>query len=438
MIDDRKNGKLSSFARETRGGITALGFFTIVTGLLVGAYSVDWANLMAARTHLQIAADAAAHAALLKREFGTEEEAKDEAVRVARMNMPDARFGDVLRAEDVEFGNWHSEDFHFEPAVGARNAVRVRTHRIESRGNEIGTFLLRLVGINEVPLTREAVFVTYYPTCLREGFVAQDVVDLQSNNSFTNGFCVHSNAHVSLNSNNYFEPGTVVSMPDENDIELPNSGYETNAGLQDALRSGSWHIRILKQLSMIIDALEDGDDRYRPDYITSTIPVMLPDRNIDQADLVPGRIHVFDCGTGAALTFKNGVLVSDIVLVTSCEVKFEAGVVIENSVIATRNTGSKSFSASSGLQVGRNDNCAPDGGAQLLTLGSMDFPSDLQIYGSQLIALDDISFAANANGIQGAAMVAGGEISGTSNMSMAFCGTGMEHNFEAEYFRLAL
>jgi hypothetical protein len=124
------------------------------------------------------------------------------------------------------------------------------------------------------------------------------------------------------------------------------------------------------------------------------------------------------------------------VIVTSCQIKFEQGVKIINSVVATTNTSSKSMTSSSGLQVGLNDNCAVGGGSQLVTAGSMDFPADLQIYGSQLLAKHDVSFAANANGIQGAAIVAGGEISGTSNMSMGFCGIGMENNFHAEYFKL--
>ncbi|MBC7157124.1 MAG: hypothetical protein H5U20_06375 [Rhodobacteraceae bacterium] len=96
------------------------------------------------------------------------------------------------------------------------------------------------------------------------------------------------------------------------------------------------------------------------------------------------------------------------------------------------------MTSAAGLRIGRDDNCATGGGTQLLTLGSMSFPSDLQVYGSQLVARDDIEFSANADGIQGAAFVAGGTISGTSNMEMGFCGTGMENNFHAEYFRLAM
>jgi hypothetical protein len=433
-----RTNPILSFIEGEKAGITAFGLFMIISGLLVGAYSVDWSNLMAARTQLQVAADAAAHAALVKREFSTEAEAKEEAVRIAVKNMPVEKFGQILSTEDVSFGIWDQAKFTFSESSGSKSAVRVRTHRIDERGNSISTFLLRLVGVNSVPLTREAVFATYYPTCLREGFVAQDVVDLQSNNSFTNGFCVHSNAHVSLNSNNYFEPGTVVSMPNEEDIELPSSGYDTNTGLSDALRSGSWHIRILKQLDYVIDALESDDPEYHRSFVTSPTPVLLPDRNIDQEDLIAGRIHTFTWSGGAALTVKNDVLVSNVVIVTDCDVKFGAGVVIQDAVIATRSTDKHSMTASSGLQVGRNDNCASGGDAQLLTLGSMDFPSDLKIYGSQLIALGDISFAANADGIQGAALVAGGQISGTSNMSMGFCGTGMENNIQAEYFKLTL
>ena len=35
-----------------------------------------------------------------------------------------------------------------------------------------------------------------------------------------------------------------------------------------------------------------------------------------------------------------------------------------------------------------------------------------------MIAMDDISFAANANGIEGASFISGGNISGTSNMTI--------------------
>ncbi len=86
--------------------------------------------------------------------------------------------------------------------------------------------MLRFVGFDVFNVSVESVYTTYYPPCFNEGFVAQEVVDIQSNNSYTDGFCIHSNTHVSLNQNNFFEPGTVVSMPSLDDLDMPTSGFE--------------------------------------------------------------------------------------------------------------------------------------------------------------------------------------------------------------------
>ena len=108
-------------------------------------------------------------------------------------------------------------------------------------------------------------------------------------------------------------------------------------------------------------------------------------------------------------------------------------------IVINTSTDADSFKASSGLTVGRDDGCGAGGGAQLITLGGMNFPSDLQVYGGQLVAAGDVDFEARANGIEGISIVAGGEIDGTSFMNMGFCGgDGLENNFMAEYFRLAV
>lgn len=424
------------FAKDESGGTTAFGLFLIASSLLVGGYAVDVGNVMTARTQLQIAADTAAHAALLTRETKTESDSIAAARDIALANMPGDIFGTVLRDADVQFGEFDPATGSFSRVSGARDAVWVQTRQQADNGNPISTYLLKLVGFKEWNITTQSIFMTYHPTCLREGFVAEEVVDLQSNNSFVNGFCIHSNSYVSLNSNNFFEPGTVVSMPDEDKIELPNSGFKTNLGLQEALRSGSWNIRIVSRIDELIADLEVYGSRQMPAYITSGAAVKLANRNVQQEHLIPGRIHRFTCGGGAALTIKQNVIMDKVVLLTNCKVKFEQGVILTDTVVATRDTSAHSVTSAASLQVGRNDNCAEGGGAQIVTLGSMNFPSDLQIYGGQLLAVHDIAFAANANGIQGAAVVAGGLISGTSNMEMGFCGTGMENNFHAEYFKL--
>jgi hypothetical protein len=420
------------------GGVTALNLFLMTAMLMIGGYAVDVSNVMSARTKLQVTADAVAHAALLEREFKTEAEAKSAALELAGLNMPSAAFGTIISERDIVFGEWDDVSYTFSPQPNSRSAVQVQTQRHSDSENPIRTYFLKLVGLDQWDVITSAVFVTYHPTCLREGFVAQQEVDLQSNNSYSNGFCIHSNNFVSLNSNNYFAPGTVVSMPDEDDIELPNSGFESNIGLADALHEGSWNIRIISRIEDIIAGLKAMDPRYTRGYLTSPTLVTLKSRTIYQEDIVPGRMHTFSCGGGggAALTFKNDVQVKSMVLVTDCKIKFEAGVTIEDAVIATTSTSAQSMVSAAGLQIGRDDDCAAGGDAQLVTAGSMSFPSDLKLFNAQLLAKGDIAFSANASGIKGAALVAGGTISGTSNMEMAFCGTGMANNFHAEYFKL--
>ena len=269
MTANRAFRTLSRFAADLSGGATAYGLLLMFTLLMAGGYAVDVQNVMTARTQLQTAADSAAHAALLARETKTEAEAKAAAVQVANLNMPTGIYGSTLDVEDVVFGDWDEVTRTFTPSPGSRDAVQVTAWRSTDRNNSVATYLLKLVGNDSWNVVVSSTYVTYHPTCLREGFVAQDVVDLQSNNSFTQGFCIHSNAYVSLNSNNYFEPGTVVSMTDLDDIDLPNSGYKTNTGLQEALREGSWNIRMVSRIDDVI--LLAGDDQRRARDVTQLV-----------------------------------------------------------------------------------------------------------------------------------------------------------------------
>ncbi len=425
-----------NFASDESGATTIFSLFMLTMVLTVGGLSIDVMNLIQHRTHLQVTADAAAHAALYTRDSEDEDTSRLKALDVAAMNMPESRFGEVLDGADVVFGVWDEENRTFAPQSGSRSAVRVTTRQTTDSDNPVYTFLLKFAGLGSWDVQRDSVFTTFHPPCFREGFVSQDLVDLQSNNTYRNGFCIHSNGYVSLNSNNYFEEGTVVSMPDLNDLDLPRSGMETNEGLDAALRYGRYNIRILNQLADLIDDLRDPTSEEQPDYITITGVRTITTNDISQDNLVQHSVHIMSCTGGGQVNVKSNTEFRNMVLVTNCKLKFEQGVSLEDTVIATTNDDARSINAPSGLRLGRNDNCAEGGGAQLLTLGGVDVAADLQVYGSQIIALGDISFSANASGLQGAAMVSGGTISGTSNMEMGLCKTGMEDNFQAEYFRM--
>ena len=428
----------AGFLRREDGASTGFGLFMFTFMVMFGGLAVDLASFMAARTQLQIAADTAAHAALVTREREPETAAKDAALEVLARNMPARLYGEPITRDDIVFGRWDPEARSFVPLAGSRDAVQVLARRDGSRLNALRTYLLGFIGRNQLDLSATTVVTTFLPGCLREGFVANGVVDIQSNNTFVNGFCIHSNTHVKLSNNNFFEPGVTVSMPDRNNIVLPSGGFASNPGLEDALHDARLDLRILERLDEIVAGMSNPASPYHPDYLKNTGTVTINRNSIRPQDVHEGRIHTASCGGGGQLKIDGTTVFRNAVLITNCRLMFENGAAVENAVIISTNTDSRSMTAPNGLRLGVDDGCAPGGGAQLVSFGGMDFASGLEVFGSQLIAAGDIEFAASSNGIQGASFVAGGSISGTSNMVMGFCGAGMEDNLKADYFRMAM
>lgn len=431
--------RIQTFLKEEKGTGTLMALFFFLISAVIGGLAIDFNKAMARRTHLQVTVDAVAHAALYTRDRKSREEAIAKALEIAAVNLPAARNGNALIAEDIEFGVWDAENSVFTPDPSSKSAVRVSAYRILQRENAIRNLLLGMVGFDTFDLRRTAVYITYKPTCFREGFVADGMVDVQSNNSFQNGFCIHSNDHVKVSSNNFFGDNTIVSMPNTDHLQLPRSGFETNIGLEEALRDNGYQIMVLNRLQEIVTNLSSNSTETRPDYITyGGVPEVLDGQNVTGSEFQPGKSYYVACSGNSTMFINNGGVIRDTTIVTNCPIKFGQGTTLENVVMATTNTGDKSVSAPSTLQLGKNDKCAKGGGAQILTLGGLDAAADLRMYGGQIIAKGNVAFAANANGIEGASIIAGGTISGTSNMTMGFCGDGMEDSFTAEYFRLAL
>jgi Flp pilus assembly protein TadG len=424
------------FRRREDGGLTVLNLFFLATIGILAGIAIDVANVVSARTQLQATADAAAHAALVEREWHTKQEATDRALAIALQNMPKERFGEVLKPQNIIFGDYDRATGTFTEDVNSRNAVLVQTERLDQNNNAISTFLLQFVGLWNWDVRTSSIFETFVPTCLLEGFVAQDVVDIQSNNSYFNGFCIHSNAYVSINNNNFFQSGTVVSMPDTSlmQVSITGNGEDKNEGLEEALHEGKWFIKILNRLDQIVVGVQDRQSRFARDYTKNFNVVNLTKNTVDPSDLTKGRIYKVSCNS--KFIFNSGIY-DEVVFIADCPIQFKNGAEFHSSIIITTDTSAKSMYAPNNLTLGLADNCAPGGGSQLITYGGFEVASSLELHGSQIIAAGDVTFSANANGIQGASIVSGGRIDGTSNMNFSFCGSGMEHNLLAEYFRLA-
>lgn len=426
-----------SFLGDEDGGMTMYVMLMFVVCGILGGLALDFSRMQKTITAMQNAADSAAHAAIISRPDLSEAGAQAMAVEIAERNLPPEFNGVTLTAADVVFGDWNPTTDTFVARSGATDAVRVTIRRTASTGNPFTTTLLRFAGHDSFDIAREATMVAADQDCLREGFVSNTMVDMQSNSQYLNGFCIHSNDQVKISSNNYFEDGVSVTLPRPGQILLPQSGFESNPGLQDALGQNRYNIRILNRLQEIITGLTTPGSRYMPRYITNPTPMTLNRRNVGGTPLQEGRVYTVTCNGGQRLTVDGGAVLNNVVIVTNCEVVFGNGAVMQNAVIATTNTGDRSINGPNGVQVGRNDNCGTGGGAQMITLGGMDFASGLQVYGGQLLAAKGIAFTADSGGIEGASFIAGGTIEGTSNMTFEGCGgAGMEDNFAVPYAQM--
>lgn len=443
------------YRKDEEGAMTFFSLLMFFGMLMIGGLAVDATNVMRAHTQLQTAADAAGHAALYWAERNTTTQAKLKAVEVANRNMPTEIFGTTLQQADIEFGSWDSTTNTFTPDPNDTSAVRVNTRRIAANQNGVRTFLLKLVGVGEIDINTDSIWETYRRGCLREGFVAQGRVDLQSNNSYTDGFCVHSNTQVELNSNNYFEDGTIVSIPSPDDLTLPRSGYDSNEGLYEALEFGPHLLRVFEALQSsdgtlgpTMLALMNPLSTEQPSYIDPTktdatgsiihnISINGGNPKLTAAYLEPNMVNRFTCNnTGGKLTIEEDL--DNVVLITNCSVTFANGVGMQNARLITTSTDTKSVQAPNGMRIGLDDSCTSGGDAQIVTLGGFEVASGLEAYGAQILAMKNIEFSANADGIEGASFTSNQEIHGTSNMSFGFCGTGVPNNIEVDYFRMVM
>ncbi|WP_343079675.1 TadE/TadG family type IV pilus assembly protein [Ostreiculturibacter nitratireducens] len=443
--------------REEDGAITVLALFLFVATCALLGIALDVANAYRTRTKLQVAADTGGHAALYMRagRYFSEDDAKQVGVTIAAENLDLDPLNTTIGVDDIEFGDWNRQTRTFTPRPGSYNAVRVIATKSRDRRNQLDTFLLGFAGLRYWNISTHAVVETFRPGCLREGMVAEGVLDIQSNNGFAANFCLHSNTYISINQNNFFEPGSIVSMPNLDLLDIAASGFERNEGLEEALMTDFYDIHVPGRIDFFEQQILAGNTEFLPDYIDGLTVTELDGDTFTASDFVPGSMYRFTCEKTVTkgkttetvavdrLTLRTGenedgtvANISEVVLFADCPVQFEQGLTLMDTVFFNDSTDPYSFTAPHGLNVGDDDGCSPGGGAQLLTLGGMRFAAELGLFGGQLIAQGDIQFAARAGAVEGASIVSGGEIDGTSNATMGYCSTGMEDNFEVDYFRI--
>ncbi|MXQ07994.1 hypothetical protein GQ651_09065 [Alphaproteobacteria bacterium GH1-50] len=461
-------------ARDETGAISVLNlFFTVALAIFAGL-AIDMSSLISARTQLQVAADVAGHAALYTRtETGDPDLAKDTAVKVAAANMEQSRFGTILETSDIHFGTYDQVSKSFTVDDTKPNAVWVETSRLGEKANPVSSFLLQFIGFWDWDVRTTSVFTREVLPCTTDGFYANGRVDMQSNNKFMNGFCVHSDTQVEMNQNNFFDydNGVRVSMPTFSNLIIPDNDYTKNTNLDAArMERGPYNLNVEKLIDEIIAGIKSGHVDYARSYITNltvldvtpgsgaggsgggsitgtvtdgveTVVEVAVDttdttntngsgkKELSMADLTKGRIHQVSCTSGNTLSVAAETF-EDVVVITDCDFAFANGVVLSNATFITESTDmDSSIGSPQGLTIGTASGCATNGSATLVTRGGMKSAAKISMFGGQIIAAGNVNFAAQGLGFGSASVIAGGEIDGTSLATFAGCTVGNGHFF---------
>jgi len=434
----------ASYARRTDGGMTLLGLYLSVAMLMIGGLALDISNLIAARTELQAAADFAAHAALYQRQFIKDPDlAKAKALAMVKEVYPPAKYGEILKPEDLHFGYYDPATNGFKVDETSSFASVAFTGRNKANGNKVGAFLTQFIGYRNWNVATSSVFTTTRPHCLRDGWVAQDVVDAQSNNIFVDGYCIHSNTEVQFNSNSEFDwqDGVSVSSGAGRDgIVLPASGYTSNIGLDQAVVDWSVNYNLLPLFNHMEDLVYPGiftkGSEYRRDYMpelfvssgqfsqatVDAIKVPLPSKTMTTAQIealkVTSGSNLFTAtcsGPNAKLTIDaSAEALHDVMIETNCKLVFTNASAVENATLWVRNSIDKSVTSAQDLRLGAKDGCAHGGGVNIYTTGGFEVPQGLTMFGSQVLAWGPIQFSAGPEG-EGGSLISMSTIDGTSN-----------------------
>lgn len=407
------------FINNEDGILTASSIFFVILFLLLGGLAVDYTNGVRAKAHLQATADAASLAAV--QDLPDETIALVTAKQFAALNAPENRYGAVIANNDIVFGNWNPLTRSMEFGDRPYNAVSVIVHRRKSDNNPVPTFLLRLGGIFSWNVQARSIAIRTLENagpCSSGGLFSKGVVYSGSNNDYIDFFCLHGDQGVTIQSNNTFQSGTIISM---NDHEEDFVESQDNVIPEGTLKSAEYEFPLIKDIPILRRELEKGDLSRLPDFITRVEPL---DEITDSTVLVSGTLYIVD---GVA-DFGSNVTIKNIAVVARKEIKTGSNVTMTNSFFVTNDK----ILFGSTNEFGSSDFCDTEKySIQAYSGDNIEFGSQSLFQGMQLAAGGEIKLGSELRGIMGLYGQSAGNVDYGSADEYGGCPNGLSSQIES-------
>jgi len=435
------------FWRDERGTITHFALTVMLLVALFSGMSLDSTNAWRVRYMLQSAADAAAHAAAM--ELPDTGDALEAALELATDNLGTGVNSAAITSDSVEFGSWDNDTRTFSTSATIADAVRVTATRSSENANPVPTFLLRLAGFQSWNIQVDSVAWRSAGDCSNADISTNGVFELDADSDFFNGFCVEALAGMDLGGDNLFDDDNRLSVADFNDVTFPGSvGMASNVGRGSGNSSAGLTYSDIFNENADISAPYTADvdtlgDLYlnplyegQPAYINvSSTTITIDADDVKYTSFIPGRIYEVVCGDSAGDTaqFFSEAFVTGVVIVSECRLQLGQDAVFQDVVLVSREAGSNSVYAASGVQLGEDDECADGGGVSIFAAGDFLADSDLEAYGTYVSAVGEVQIAAAEGGIEGIAIDANGDVTFTEEGDFGACNNSTSNATEVSY-----
>ena len=272
----RLGAQIEHFIEDTSGAGTVSGLYFFLSALVVGGLALDTANGMRVKTQMQAATDAAALAAAMY--ASDPETAKEQALRIAEINLPAHFNGAGITESDIEFGSYTNGTF--TEGGDEPNAVRVSASRTKERGNEVNTYLLRLGGFASWDIATQSIAsASDSPsagatgTCSTAMFLTSGTMNTGGGNVFDGEICIHGQEGVLTGGNGYYSSDVRLSAGDLDDVVV-NSVRSGSATRDEIAVERTMSPTILPNLDTMYDDLWtalSGQATYSGDLLPSFI-----------------------------------------------------------------------------------------------------------------------------------------------------------------------
>lgn len=434
---------VNRFASDERGTMTHLALTVCVLVIWFAGFSLDSTNARRVRAMLQIAADSTAHAAVVELQNAGQANVDNEgknSVRNAVMYLANANLtadsvGNAITSNDITFGKWNTADLTFTETNQGVNAVRVVAQRTEANNNALPTFLLRLGVLQSWDISAEAIsaFVT---SCTTPDIATNGSFEITSNNAVYNDYCIYGVQGIKLNNSNTYSDEAVLLVKSEDDIQWPGSvGMDTVVGRGTSESAADLTYQDVFSTDVPADPIVPDVDAMaanflnpyyanQPSYINTAASVItISAKDVRYTAFQSGRIYEVICGgsNGSKAQFFRNTNVSEVVIVSECNLQLGNNSSFEDVVLVTTSTGTKSVYGANGVRLGADDSCTNGGGVTVYTKGDFSSASNMEAYDALLYVEGGVHLAAKANGVGGLRIYANDDVTFSAQAQLGLC-----------------